>query len=109
MKFKIDENLPAEVAADLAAAGHDAETVASEGLAGFSDERILDAARVEGRVVLTLDKGVANLRVYPAGSYSGIVLFRPKRTGRGAVLAFVRSHLAVLMQLDLTGRLLIIT
>ena len=32
MKFKIDEDLPAEVTADLRAAGHDADTVFDEGL-----------------------------------------------------------------------------
>ena len=34
MKFKIDENLPAEICADLHGLGHDAETVPDEGLSG---------------------------------------------------------------------------
>jgi hypothetical protein len=34
MKFKIDENLPAEIAIDLASAGHNAETIFDEGHAG---------------------------------------------------------------------------
>ena len=34
MKFKLDENLPASSAAILAGAGHDADSVAGEGLAG---------------------------------------------------------------------------
>jgi len=36
MKFKVDENLPAELVADLQAAGHEAQTVAAEGLTGRS-------------------------------------------------------------------------
>jgi hypothetical protein len=32
MKFKIDENLPAEIKDDLLAAGHDALTVVEQGL-----------------------------------------------------------------------------
>ncbi len=34
MKFKLDENLPASAAAILASAGHDADTVIAEHLAG---------------------------------------------------------------------------
>ena len=37
MKFKIDENLPAELAADLRAAVHEADTVHDEGLTGAAD------------------------------------------------------------------------
>ena len=37
MRIKLDENLPAELVDDLAAMGHDADTVASEGLTGFAD------------------------------------------------------------------------
>ena len=63
MRFKIDENLPAEVAGDLRAWGYEAETVAGEGLAGAADGTVLERARTEGRVLLTLDKGIANIRV----------------------------------------------
>jgi len=34
VKFKLDENLPTELAADLRTLGHDAETVLDEGLRG---------------------------------------------------------------------------
>jgi len=58
MRFKIDENLPAEVAGDPRAWGYEAETVA-----GAADGRVVERARTEGRVLLTLDKGIANIRV----------------------------------------------
>ncbi len=77
MKFKIDENLPAETAADLRAAGHDAESVADEGLGGSPDPPILERTKREGRVFFTMDKGVADIRRYPPAEYAGIVLFRP--------------------------------
>ncbi len=50
MKFKIDENLPAEVATELRAAGHDAESVVDEGLAGSLDPPLLERAKREARV-----------------------------------------------------------
>ncbi len=53
MKFKIDENLPAEICADLHGLGHDAETVPDEGLSGSSDETLLKRVQHEERIFLT--------------------------------------------------------
>ena len=83
MKFKIDENSPAEIAFQLAEAGHDAETVVTEGITGAADSDLLEAARREGRVLLTLDKEIANVQRYSPTAFLGIVLFRPDSMGRG--------------------------
>lgn len=48
MKFKIDENLPAELKSDLLAVGRDAELVVDEGLQGSPDPPVLLAAQQEG-------------------------------------------------------------
>lgn len=109
MKFKIDENLPDELAADLTTSGHDPKTVVQERLAGAPDDLLLRVAHSEGRVLLTLDKGIANVRRNPPGAFSGIVLFRPDSMGRGAVIRFVRRHLPEVLQLSLAGRLLVVT
>ena len=109
MKFKVDENLPVELVADLRAAGHQAQTVPEEGLAGSPDPTVMERVQIEGRVLLTMDKGIANARAYPPERYAGIVLFRPGTSGRGAVLTFVRRHLPALLQADLAGHLLVIS
>lgn len=108
MKFKIDENLPAEVAAMLGAMGFDADTVHDERLAGAQDPVVVAAAAEASRVLLTLDKGIANLEEYPAGQHGGVVLFRPPRSGRGAVMEFLRERLPELIRLDLQGRLTVV-
>ena len=108
MKFKIDENLPSELAADLRNLGHEADTVFDEGLAGAKDPLVIAAATAEKRLLLTLDKGIANLQQYPATRHSGVVLFRPSRSGRRSVLAFVRERLAEMLELELTGRLTVV-
>ncbi len=59
MKFKLDENLPAELVMDLRELGHDADAVMNEKLRGASDAAVLQAATVAGRVLLTLDKGIS--------------------------------------------------
>ncbi len=109
MRFKLDENLPGELAVDLAEQGHEADTVVDEGLRGTSDPEVMARAEAEGRVLMTLDKGIGNLRDYPPRQRSGIVLFRPGATGRRAVLEFVRRRLPELLSLELDGRLVVVT
>jgi predicted nuclease of predicted toxin-antitoxin system len=109
MRFKVDENLPKEIAEDLRSLGHDADTVGSEALAGRADEIILERAHTDRRIILTLHKGVANVIRYPAERHSGIVLFRPESSGRGAVLAFVRTRIAALLSLELEGHVTVVT
>ena len=60
-------------------------------------------------MLLTLDKGIANVRAHPPEAHASIVLFRPRAVGRGTILLFVRRHLASLFERELTGRLLVIT
>jgi predicted nuclease of predicted toxin-antitoxin system len=77
VKFKLDENLPVALAADLRSAGYDTDTVADENPTGASDPIVVAAALRERRVLLTLDKGVADLIQHPASTHAGVVLFRP--------------------------------
>ncbi|MBW3624393.1 MAG: DUF5615 family PIN-like protein [Armatimonadetes bacterium] len=109
MKVKVDENLPAEVAELFRQAGHEADTVTEEGLSGEPDSVILDRVRREGRVLVTLDVGIADVRVYPPDQYHGIILLRLKNTGRSYVMEFLKKHLSAILQFDLPGHLLIVS
>jgi uncharacterized protein DUF5615 len=109
VRFKLDENLPVELLDDLRTAGHEADGLRDEGLIGAPDDIVLDLVRRERRVLLTLDKGIADVRAYPPQAHAGIVLFRPPATGRGTTLLFVRRHLGSLLERDLAGRLPVIT
>ena len=109
MRFKIDENLPAELVDDLRSAGHESDTVADEGLTGSPDSVILETVRKEEMILLTLDKGIGDLRNYPPEHYLGIVLFRSPTQGRGSVLTFVRRYMGSLYQIDLAGHLVVVT
>jgi len=104
VKFKTDENLPVELAADLRLAEHDADTVLDENLAGATDMTIVAPGLREGRVVFSLDKGIANLIRHPVHTHAGVVLFRPGTSGRMALLQFIRSRLAELLVLELADR-----
>jgi predicted nuclease of predicted toxin-antitoxin system len=76
VKFKVDENMPADLAGYLRQAGHDVVNVVEEGLGGEDDPPVLRAATKEGRLFLTFDLDFADIRNYPPGSHAGIVVFR---------------------------------
>ncbi len=72
MKFKVDENLPVELLYDLRVAGHQAESVHEERLTGAPDAVVLERVRTEGYALLTMDKGIADVRAYLAGHVLGL-------------------------------------
>jgi predicted nuclease of predicted toxin-antitoxin system len=92
VKFKIDENLPVERVADLNLAGHKADTVLDENLTGATDSIVVAAALREGSILLTLDKGIANLIQHPVNTHAGVVFFRPRASGRPSAPDFIRSR-----------------
>jgi hypothetical protein len=65
MKFKVDENLPIELADLLCEAGHDAVTVHDEKLGGADDDDIAPVCQREARAFLTFDLGFSDIRSYP--------------------------------------------
>jgi predicted nuclease of predicted toxin-antitoxin system len=87
----IDENIPIKLLDDLREAGHEADSVQEEGLAGAPDRDIPGRARVEARVLLTFDKGIGDVRAYPPREFPGIVLLRPPSSGREVTLSFARK------------------
>jgi len=109
MKFKLDEHLPMEIADDLRHAGHDATTVVEQGHCGIEDSALMNVVKAEARVMLTMDKGIANVTAFPPASFAGIVLFRPHQTGRGAVLQFVRQHMPAVLSQIRAGSLIVVS
>jgi predicted nuclease of predicted toxin-antitoxin system len=109
VRFKVDENLPAELAEELRVLGYDADTVQDEGLSGRPDTEVVATALTGSRIIVTLDKGIADLVRFPGETHVGVVLFRPGTVGRKAVMAFIRLRLASLLELDLMGRITVVT
>lgn len=97
MRFKLDENLPPESCEPFRRAGHDADTVVDEGLAGIDDDRLSEVCRGEGRVLVTLDTGFADIRSFQADLSPGVVVLRVARQDKSAVLRVIER---VVMQLE---------
>jgi predicted nuclease of predicted toxin-antitoxin system len=107
VKFKLDENLPEELGDDFRNLGYDADTVLSEWFRGAEDPVIVEAV-ASGRILLTLDRGIANMLRYPLSRHAGVVLFRPDSSGQRAVLSFVLLRLPEVLEMELGGRLTVV-
>ena len=66
--------MPRRVVALLAGYGHEVVTVADEGLAGSDDPLVAQAAAQEGRLVITLDRRFADIRLHPPGQRPGMLI-----------------------------------
>ena len=108
MKFKIDENLPIEVAELLQQVGYDAATVYDQKLVGEADKNIATVCQAEERAIVTLDTDFADIRVYPPEAYSGIIVMRLKRQDKLTVLGIVARWIKVLSEKTLEGHLWIV-
>jgi predicted nuclease of predicted toxin-antitoxin system len=75
-RFKVDENLPHEIADLLNSRGHDAVTVADQGWSGLPDDVLWRRIQTEARWLATADKEFGDIRRYPSGSHAGVVLLR---------------------------------
>ncbi|NLS95985.1 MAG: DUF5615 family PIN-like protein [Planctomycetaceae bacterium] len=107
-KFKVDENLPTEAAELFAGAGHDTVTVGDQRMIGEPDANLATVCRREGRAVVTLDLGFADIRTYPPSDYAGIIVLRLARLDKPRVLSVLQRLLPVLEREPLVGKLWIV-
>jgi predicted nuclease of predicted toxin-antitoxin system len=73
---KLDENVPDSVGTTLREAGHDVAFARDQQLAGAPDDQLLTIAAREGRVLVSFDRGFANVIQHPPVATPGIVVIR---------------------------------
>jgi len=108
MKFKIDENLPIEIAEELRREGHDAATVLEENMRGFSDTKIVAVCHSEMRILITLDLDFADIRRYPPSDSPGIIVLRIEPQHKKHLVHSLRRIIPVLSKEPLSRRLWIV-
>ena len=84
MKFKLDENLPIDLARVLGGLGHDVDTVPQEALTGRPDSVVWACAQEAERILITQDMDFSDIRRFAPGTHNGILLVRlvnPSRRG----------------------------
>jgi len=108
LRFKLDENVPGEVAVLLRSLGHDARTALEQQLGGCPDERLLRACTDEARILVTLDLDFGDIRAYPPARHAGVWVLRPNVQSVDALLEMVRPALAVAVAEPVSKRLWVI-
>ncbi|HLP57334.1 MAG TPA: DUF5615 family PIN-like protein [Candidatus Deferrimicrobium sp.] len=108
MKFKIDENLPVEIAELLRQKGYDATTVIEQYLGGENDPKIASICRAEKRVLITLDTDFSDIRTYPPGKFPGIVVLRLQRQDKFHVMNVFTSLIDLFSKEQLKSHLWIV-
>ncbi len=108
MLFKVDENLPVEVAEAFVAAGHGADTVNDEGYQGSSDAIIAQVCARERRTLVTVDLGFADIRAYPPQGSPGFIVLRLSRYDKEYVLRVIQGLFSLLENEEVTNRLWIV-
>lgn len=91
MQFKIDENLPLEIADLLVSASYDAKTVNDQQLQGIKDPILIDVCRTEHCVLVTLDTDFSDIRAYPPEEFTGIIVLRIGSQAKNHVIKVFRS------------------
>jgi predicted nuclease of predicted toxin-antitoxin system len=89
VKIKLDENMPATLAAILTAYGHDTDTVHEEGLTGSSDHDVWQETQRAGRFLITQDLDFSDLRQFQPGSHFGLLLIRLPNPSRQSLIELV--------------------
>lgn len=107
-RFKVDENLPAEVVSILREQGFDVHSVYDEGLAGTDDATLFGVATQEGRVLLTQDLDFADIRAFPPGAGAGVVVFRSHDQTTEFIVSHTRSLATYLRRFRVNGDLWIL-
>lgn len=108
MQFKVDENLPREVADLLQSHSHDAKTVNDQSMVGRPDDDLAEACRAESRTLITIDTDFADIRTYPPQAYSGIIVLRPTLQSKQHVLNLVAQMIPRLDPAQLIGFLWVV-
>lgn len=94
MRFLVDEDLPRSTDNLLIQYGHEAIDVRDIGFRGASDADIAAYAQEHELCLLSGDTGFADIRNYPPGKYSGVVVLRlPPKATSSTILMLLESLL----------------
>ena len=108
MLFKVDENLPVELAELLSDLGHDAKTINDQRLQGVNDRVLLERCDKEKRILVTLDIDFSDIRTYPPQDHEGIILLRVGNQSKKHVLEVFKRIQPLIAQEPIKGRLWVV-
>ncbi len=72
-----DENIQTDIVAYLRGEGFEVKSVIEEGLEGESDQKLLEIAKSENRVIITHDSDFGRLIFTQNMTFTGVIYLRP--------------------------------
>jgi predicted nuclease of predicted toxin-antitoxin system len=108
MKFKIDENLPDDLAQLIRDAGWDCSSIVEQQLGGADDPHVAAVCIAEDRILVTFDRGFLNIKTYPPARHPGVIVFRLKSQDKPHVLEVSSVLVAALRSRELRNELWIV-
>jgi len=109
VRIKVDEDLPQAAVQTLRRHGHEAVSVTEQGMAGAKDPLLWQVVQAERRFLITADKGFGDIRSYPPGTHSGVLLLRPDQAGIRPVLELLEQTLTAFDLEALSGAVSVVT
>jgi predicted nuclease of predicted toxin-antitoxin system len=109
LRIKVDEDLSSEVAHVFRRADHDAVTVDEQGWSGCHDSVLWSAVQKEGRVLVTADKGFADVRRHSPGTHGGVILLRLDGESRSGYISLVGALIGIQAIEELAGAVAVVT
>jgi predicted nuclease of predicted toxin-antitoxin system len=108
MLFKIDENLPTELAQMMVSSGYDAKTVYDQQLQGVDDPVLMDRCDQENRILVSLDTDFSDITLYPPEKHAGVIVLRLGNQSKKNVLEVFHKILPALEQEPIKNHLWIV-
>lgn len=105
MRFKIDENLPIEVAEALQQVGQDAVTMLEQRHSRSADAQLATLCQRKSRVLVTLDMDFADIRNYPPAEFPGLIVLRLRQQDKPYVLDVLTRLVQVIRREPVEGHL----
>jgi hypothetical protein len=90
-------------------AGHDVASARDEQLAGVPDDRLLSVAAAEGRLLVTFDRGFANVIQHPPNRTAGIVVIRLSEQALPRIRQVAMTLAGLLTSERVAGRLWVLS
>jgi predicted nuclease of predicted toxin-antitoxin system len=109
MQIKVDEDLPRQVVNLLRENGYQADSVIEQGMSGWKDVELWRKIQNESRLLVTADKGFADIRIYPPGTHNGVMLLRPDQDGIRPTVELVERVLQSYNLIALSGTITVVT
>jgi len=109
MRFLVDEDLPRSLAGVFRSAGHEAFDVRDIGLRGHPDLEVFREAQQRGAVLVSGDRGFANILSHPPGSHAGILIAHfPNEIPTGTLNEQILGAIESLGEGEIRGNLVMI-